>query len=278
MKSDEQLRRKKIVVVIVAAAILVLLLALTPAHREIWRVVKGLPADVQQTATQASALALALTATPANTPPPTATALPPTATPTNTPPPTATPTNTPLPTATPTNTPPPTATPTNTPPQPEPTLDIGAAAVLPAPPGDLPESEELEMPRIIAPTGGEEVLDTDVRFEGEAASDANVVVYADGLPLGMVTADAEGRWALTPPQLLPEAQHTIVARTTDGERVSYASEPVQLAVVSERLPVTGGDRTPPSGRGLSSLVIAALACAALSEFSRQSREAHGASH
>jgi hypothetical protein len=120
-----------------------------------------------------------------------------------------------------------------------------------------------------------EVADIDLRFEGEATSETNVVVYANGKPLGMVTADAEGRWALIPPQLLPEAEYFVVARTTDGERVSYASEPLQVAVVSERLPVTGADLTPPLGRGLASLVIASLACAGLFECGRHIREANG---
>jgi hypothetical protein len=159
--------------------------------------------------------------------------------------------------------------------QAEATLDIGAAAVQPAPSTDLPESEKLRVPHITTPAEGIEVPDIDLIFVGEANSEANVVVYANGQPLGMVTADAKGQWTLTPPQLLPEAEYTIFARTTDGERVSYPSEPIQVMVVGERLPVTGGERTPPPGRGLASLVIAALAYAALSECGRRIRETDG---
>ena len=137
------------------------------------------------------------------------------------------------------------------------------------PPPDLPESEALASPRITLPEGGQEVLEREVRVEGQAASAARVVVYADGAPLGTAQAGAGGEWAFVAPQPLAEGEHTIVARTTDGERVSLPSAPVRVVVLGDRLPDTGSRHASPAGRGFSWLVVALLVGAAVAESLRR---------
>jgi hypothetical protein len=271
MISDEQIRRKKIVVTLVAVALLVLLLALTPFHHGIWSAVHGSPTVVAQmmstppsATTTPTPTAMATdthtpTATATATHTPTATSTPPhtlTATVTHTPTATAMATCTSTATSTPTHTL--TATVTHTP--------TATATTIPS-----PEREALVAPRITAPTGEEKVLDTEVRFEGQAAANADVIVYDNGAPLGTTTADAAGRWTFVPSRVLSEAEHTIVARTTRGERVSPPSEPIQLTVISERLPTTGSGPASRAGRGLPSMLIAILIGAGVVEYRSRRR-------
>lgn len=225
---------QKRAVVIFAALALVITLLIVRMCQPIWQVV------VQPTPTSTAvallptetATSLPPTATATNTSvPPTATAVPPTSTATSLPPtPTAVP-----PTSTPTSVPP-----TPTPVPPTPTLD--SSVVYPPPEGDLPVSEDLDVPEITLPHGEQESQATEIAFAGSAPPGAQVVVYDNDVPAWMVVADDEGRWDLKPPQELARQEHVIVARVTDGKHVSRPSEPVRVAVIEERLPVTGEEQ------------------------------------
>ena len=84
-----------------------------------------------------------------------------------------------------------------------------------------------------------ETKELDIAIGGTAPAGSSVVVYDNQFPLGMVIAEGEGQWQYKPPKPWSEAEHVIVARTTDGERISEPSDPVRVVVVGERLPVTG---------------------------------------
>ena len=107
--------------------------------------------------------------------------------------------------------------------------------------GTVPVSDDLTVPVITVPESDVETSDPAIRFEGTAPIDVNVIVYDNDVPLGVVEVDEAGQWQFEPPEPLAEAEHTIVARTTDGQRVSRPSVPVRIRVVVERLPVTGGE-------------------------------------
>jgi hypothetical protein len=111
--------------------------------------------------------------------------------------------------------------------------------VHPAPKGVMPVTDELDAPAITSPEGDLETQETEVVIEGTAPADALVVVYDNQFPLGMIVADGEGEWQFEPPEPWSEAEHVIVARTTDGERISQPSDAVRVVVVGERLPITG---------------------------------------
>jgi hypothetical protein len=107
----------------------------------------------------------------------------------------------------------------------------------------MSETDELDAPAITSPEADLETSETEIVVGGTAPVNARVVVYDNQFPLGMVVADGEGEWQFEPPEPWSEAEHVIVARTTDGERISQPSNPVRVVVVGERLPITGGERT-----------------------------------
>ncbi len=220
-------RQKKKLVVVLAALLLLIGLLMVPRYGPLWR--------MMVTPTPTTAVAQVPSATPTEVPPTaTPTEIPPTATPTEIPP-TATPTEVP-PTATPTEVPP-TPTPTEVPPTPTPVLD--PAVVYPVPEGAMAESEDLDVPAITRPDKAAESKANEVQFAGTAPAGSRVVVYDNEQPVGMVVADDDGEWQFVPPELPKEAEHVVVARTTDGSRLSKPSEPVRVVVVGEILPVTG---------------------------------------
>jgi hypothetical protein len=118
------------------------------------------------------------------------------------------------------------------------------------PKGVLPVTDKLGVPAITSPEGDLETSETEIVIGGMASAKARVVVYDNQFPLGMVVADGEGKWQFEPPEPWSEAEHVIVARTTDGERISQPSDPVRVVVVvaGEQLPVTG---IKPAIRGLA---------------------------
>ena len=68
-----------------------------------------------------------------------------------------------------------------------------------------------------------------------------VVVYEGDAQLGTAMADDAGRWQLALPQPLSKGEHSLFARTTDGERVSDPSNIVRITVLDALLPITGGE-------------------------------------
>ena len=210
--------------------------------------------------------------------PPTATAteVPPTATPTEVPP-TATATEVP-PTATPTEVPP-TATPTEVPPTPTAASDTekpntttsdtentdttasdttasdttvpAKTVVYAVPEGDMAVSSEMDVPAITNPGEGTEVQANEVQFSGTAPANAQVIVYDNEQPVGVVIADEDGNWSMTPPQVMDEQEHVMVARTIQENTVSEASEPVKVVVITEILPVTGNYQAAATGMAIS---------------------------
>ena len=119
-------------------------------------------------------------------------------------------------------------------------LVVGTSVVYPVPTGDLSEVDQLDVPEITAPQDDAAIQGTEVVVEGSTVANARVIVYDNDAPLGMVVVDGEGQWRLTPREPLSDGDHTIVARTTDGKRLSRPSDPVRVVVTKERLPVTGG--------------------------------------
>jgi hypothetical protein len=251
---DSEVRKKKLVVILVVVVLMAVLVAVVPAQKELWRVVRRLTPTATATPTAPAATPTVAAAT-AVAKVPTATPTVPAATPT-VPAATATATATPVPpTATATATPvPPTATPTATA-SPTPTLD--PSIVHPVPKGAMPVTDELEVPAITTPEGDVETTEAELAIGGRAPANARVVVYDNQFPLGMVIADETGQWQFEPPEPWAEAEHVIVARTTDGERISQPSDPVRVVVAGERLPITG--RQAIAGESLSvSLARAAI--------------------
>jgi hypothetical protein len=146
----------------------------------------------------------------------------------------------------------------------------------------VPVTDELDVPVIVVPEGDLEQADSFVGFEGTAPASAEVVVYDNDVPLHVVVADGRGWWQFDPPEPLTRGTHVVVARTTDGARVSRPSAPVRVVVVVESLPLTGGDLTAAGGQArdalsfprLSLLLGLVLVCACLVEglfFSRRAR-------
>lgn len=100
-------------------------------------------------------------------------------------------------------------------------------------------SSELDVPAIISPPGGTEVRANEIQFSGTAPANAQVIVYDNEQPVGVVIADENGDWSMVPPQVMDEQEHVVVARTVQENVVSEASEPVKVVIVGEILPVTG---------------------------------------
>jgi hypothetical protein len=234
--SDNEVRKRKLVVIFLGVILLALLLAAMPAQRAVWQVVMGLTPSPPATAVvQVPTATATATTVPTATSTPSPTPVPATATPTPVPATaTATATPTPVP-ATATST----ATPTPEPPTPTPTPTLDPSVVHPVPKGVLPVTDELDAPVITSPEEDLETTETEVTIEGTAPANARVVVYDSQFPLGMVVADDDGKWQYEPPEPWSEAEHVIVARTTDGDRLSQPSDPVRVVVVGERLPITG---------------------------------------
>jgi hypothetical protein len=132
----------------------------------------------------------------------------------------------------------------------------------------MPVTDELAVPAITSPEKGLEAKPAEVVLGGTAPASASVVIYDNQSPLGMVVADGAGRWQYKPSKPWSEAEHVVVARTTDGKRISEPSDPVRVVVVSERLPVTGKlpFRDPASGWGLLLRQLGVLALIALVAF------------
>jgi len=100
-------------------------------------------------------------------------------------------------------------------------------------------SSEMDVPAITNPGEGTEVQANKVQFSGTAPANAQVIVYDNEQPVGVVIADEDGNWSMTPPQVMDEQEHVMVARTIQENTVSEASEPVKVVVIAEILPVTG---------------------------------------
>jgi hypothetical protein len=230
--SDNEVRKRKLVVIFLGVILLALLMAAMPAQRAVWQVVMGLTPTSEATAVvQVPTATATATTVPTATSTPSPTPVPATATPTPVPA-TSTATPTPVPATS-------TATPTPEPPTPTPTPTLDPSVVHPVPKGALPVTDELDAPVITSPEEDLETTETEVTIEGTAPANARVVVYDSQFPLGMVVADDDGKWQYEPPEPWSEAEHVIVARTTDGDRLSQPSDPVRVVVVGERLPVTG---------------------------------------
>jgi hypothetical protein len=240
--TDDEVHKKKTIVLVISGIFVAVLVAMVPAHRTIERVVLGITPTsataIVQAATETATPSLVVTQETTQTPAsltPTPTSLPPTATATVVPSPTATqePTPTPLP-PTPTSTAvPPTATPTPSPlPEATPTL---------TPTTEGPVSGDLLAPTFTLPVDGAEVQDPLIAVEGTAPARTTVVVYEGDVSLGEGTVDDDGHWQFNLLQPLSEGQHSLVARATDGERVSEPSNVVRIIVLGELLPITGGE-------------------------------------
>jgi hypothetical protein len=100
-------------------------------------------------------------------------------------------------------------------------------------------SSELDVPAITSPEGGTEVQANKVQFSGTAPANAQVIIYDNEQPVGVVIADEDGNWSIVPPQVMDEKEHVVVARTIQENTVSESSEPVKVVVIAEILPVTG---------------------------------------
>lgn len=94
----------------------------------------------------------------------------------------------------------------------------------------------LESPLITWPKDGEALIEGQPRIEGTALPGLKVRVYDGGVPMGAVTADQKGEWALTPMTPLAVGDHALTATAGDESGwISEPSQPVTITILPEKL-------------------------------------------
>jgi hypothetical protein len=119
---------------------------------------------------------------------------------------------------------------------------------------------ELIAPRITRPATGTTILPgTRLEFRGTTSANAPLLLQADSLLLGQVTADAEGNWALSL-TFDDLSIYDVYARIVDSDGLPLAESNLVRVTVAEGLaPDTGGASPSPRSTGqLFSILLAFL--------------------
>jgi uncharacterized protein (TIGR03382 family) len=86
-------------------------------------------------------------------------------------------------------------------------------------------------PVVTLPVNNSVTADTTPELAGTAEPNSTVTVILNGNVVGTVTADATGRWSLTPTQALPEGLNTVAATASDAAgNTSPESSPVRFTI------------------------------------------------